>query len=386
MLKDVFGSRIAKALTPAAIKTLEKGIYGYIDRNSDIIMSLDLSRRFSFGDPDREVLYKAIDIRESELEIEIKRSKQIYSGNKIQSKPFYIASMLAAFHFLNSKTADGEKYAKMVITYMSLNMWTSLHKGFLKYEANKQIMDYTLSHLNNTFSIREFPSLLAFIQDNTNTVINTYADRIKRCNDDDMTWVIDSTWTRLKGKIKKISSEFYANHKAGNYLNSDTEEWTADSYRELDNQSFAIDRLTNKVYIKLTNRQYDRRFIKYSITRPDTSLDKLSHLIEDIIDQDGQDQTMRKLISAMIEFYLLQSERPISYINKGDFVVFMQTAFGSNTESPQMKFIKSTIDQWLAENMYKYGNARYGNTVKTQYRRCIYMFFVFIINYEAKMQ
>ena len=240
--------------------------------------------------------------------------------------------------------------------------------------------------MNNTFSIRECSSLLQFIQDNTTTVIDTYKERIKRCNDDDMTWVIDSTWTRLKGKIKKIASEFYDNHKAGNYLNSDTEEWTSDTYRELDNQSFAIDRLTNKVYIKLTNRQYDRRFIKYSINRSDTSLSKLTHLIEDIIDQDGTDQTMRKLISAMIEFYLLQSGRPISYIAKGDFIAFMQTSFGSNTEVAQMKLIKSTIDKWLADNMYKYGNARYGNTVKLQYRRCIYMFFVFIINYEAKVQ
>ncbi|MCM1230219.1 MAG: hypothetical protein NC489_08800 [Ruminococcus flavefaciens] len=349
-------------------------------------MTLELSRRFSFGDQDREVLYKAIDISETELDAAIKQSKQIYSGNKVQSKPFYIASMLTASHFLNLKTVEGERMAKVVLTYMSLNMWTSLHKGFFKYEANKQIMDYTLAHLNNTFSIREFPSLFAFIQDNTNTVLNTYADRIKKCGDQDMTWVIDSTWTRLKGKMKKISSEFYKNHQAGNYLNADTEEWTSDTYRELDNQSFATDRLANKVYIKLTNRQYDRRFIKYSITRADTSLDKLSHLIEDIIDQDGEDQSMRKLISAMIEFYLLQSGKPIQYVAKGDFIVFMQTSFGSNTEVQQMKLIKSTIDQWLAQNMYKYGNARYGNTVKLQYRRCIYMFFVFIINYEAKLQ
>lgn len=383
MLKDIFEPKIAKALTPTAIKALEKNILSYVDRNSEILLTLDLSRRFSFADQDREVLYEALGFTETELDAEIKRSKQIYSGNKVQSKPFYIASMLAASHFLNAKD---EKMANMVITYMSINMWTSLHKGFFKYEANKQVMDYTIAHLNNTFSIRDFPSLFAFIQDNTKTVLTTYNERIKKCTDADMTWVIDSTWTRLKGKMKKISSEFYDNHKSGRYLNQDTEEWTSDTFRELDNQSFAVDRLSNKVYIKLTNRQYDRRFIKYSISRSDTSLDKLSHLIEDIIDQDGEDQAMRKLISAMIEFYLMQSGRPIAYVAKGDFIAFMQTAFGSNTEVAQMTLIKSTIDNWLAQNMYKYGKARYGNTVKLQYRRCIYMFFVFIINYEAKLQ
>ena len=212
------------------------------------------------------------------------------------------------------------------------------------------------------------------------------SDRIKRGADKDLTWVIDATWTRLKGKLKKISSEYYYNHQQGNYLNADTEEWTDTSYRELENQSFATDRLANKVYIKLTNRQYDRRFIKYSISRSDTSLTKLTHLIEDIIDQDGNDGSMKKLINAMIEFYINQSGRTIQYVAKGDFVAYMQTAFGSNTEAQQMKIIKDTIDDWLAQNMYKYGNARYGNTIKITYRRCIYMFFVFIINYEAKLQ
>lgn len=386
MLKDTFRPLIAKNLTPSAMKTLEKEIVSYVDRNSEFLMVMELSRRFSFGDQDRDVLYRALGFTEDQLAGEVAKSKQIYSGNKIQSKPFYLATILAAGYFLDMKSKEGDKMANLVITYMSLNMWTSLHKGFFKYEANKQVMEYTLTHLNNTYSIRDFPSVFAFIQDNTATVLNAYADRIKRGTDQDLTWVIDSTWTRLKGKLKKISSEYYANHKAGNYLNSDTEEWTSDTYRELDNQSFATDRLANKVYIKLTNRQYDRRFIKYSITRSDTSLSKLTHLIEDIIDQDGEDQSMRKLISAMIELYLLQSGRPIQYVAKGDFIAFMQTAFGSNTDAPQMKAIKDIIDQWLAQNMYKYGSARYGTTVKITYRRCIYMFFVFIINYEAKLQ
>ncbi|MDE6041620.1 MAG: hypothetical protein K2F99_08600, partial [Muribaculaceae bacterium] len=350
MLKDVYASRISAALTPQVTKDLEKAIVRYVDKNSEIIMSLDLSRRFSFADSDRAVLYDACKISQSELEASIKVSKQIYSGNKIQSNPFYILSILVASNYLQKKD---EKMANVVITYMSLNMWTSLHKGFFKYEANKQVMDYTLAHLNNTFSIRNFPSLFAFIQDNTNTLLGTYKDRIVRCNDDDITWVIDSNWTRLKGKIKKISVEFYNNHKSGRYLNSDTESFNQDGYREMDNESFAIDRLTNKVYIKLLNRQYDKRLIKYAVQRADTSYEKLVHLIEDIIDADGANPRLRTVVSSMIELYLTQSGKPISYIAKGDYIAYMQTAFGSNTEAPQMKVIKTTIDAWLDENMYK---------------------------------
>lgn len=385
MLKDEFEPIIAKSLTPSALKEMEKKMSAYVDRNSDILLSLDLSRRYSFGDADRQVVYDAIGITEDQLNVAIRNSKSIYSGNKIQSNPFYIASILTASRLLSSDKKKGDNPVVItVITYMSLMMWTSLHKGFFKYEANKQVMDYTIAHLDSTFRIRQFPSLFAFIQDNTMTVVNTYKDRIMTAADKDLTWVIDAIWTRLKGKIKKISSEFYKNHQSGRYLNTDEDSYSEEDFHEMDNQSFGIDRLTNKVYVKLINRQYDKRFIKYSITQSDTSLTKITNLIEDIIDSDGESGKLRGVISSMIEFYLRQSGKPIEYIAKGDYVAFMKTAYASNTIVPQMEFIKSTIDGWLADNMYKYGKAKYGKTLQIQYRRCIYMFLVFVINFEAK--
>lgn len=385
MLKDEFEPIIAKSLTPSSLKEMEKKMSAYVDRNSDILLSLDLSRRYSFGDADRQVVYDAIGITEDQLNVAIRNSKSIYSGNKIQSNPFYIASILTTSHLLSSDKKKGDNPVVItVITYMSLMMWTSLHKGFFKYEANKQVMDYTIAHLDSTFRIRQFPSLFAFIQDNTMTVVNTYKDRIMTAADKDLTWVIDAIWTRLKGKIKKISSEFYENHQSGRYLNTDEDSYNEEDFHEMDNQSFGIDRLTNKVYVKLINRQYDKRFIKYSITQSDTSLTKITNLIEDIIDSDGESGKLRSVISSMIEFYLRQSGKPIEYIAKGDYVAFMKTAYASNTIVPQMEFIKSTIDGWLADNMYKYGKAKYGKTLQIQYRRCIYMFLVFVINFEAK--
>ena len=381
MIKDTYGSIIEKSLTPAATKTLEKKIIDYVDKNSDVLLSLDLSKRYSFGDADRRVLFDAIGVSLEQLTDAIAQSKFIYTGNKIQSNPFYVATILAASHYLKKKD---EKMAIAVLTYMSLMMWTSLHKGFFKYEANRQVMDYTIAHLDNTFKLRQFPSLFAFIQDNTVTAMTTYKDRIIRSDDKDITWVVDSFWTRLKGKIKKISAEFYKNHASGKYLNEDEDSHDQDDFHEIDNVSFAIDRLTNKVYTKLINRQYDKRFLKYSITNSDTSLTKLTNLIEDIIDGDGDDGTMKRLISSILEFYLQQSGRPMEYVAKGDFIAFMKTAYSSNTDAAQMKLIKDTIDRWLAENMYKYGKAKYGKTLQIQYRRCIYMFFVFVINYNAK--
>lgn len=381
MIIDRYRQTLGRNLTPANTTNLANKIASFVDRNSEILLNMNLTQRYSFGDADRQVMFDACGIAMAELQTEIDNSKAIYSGNKVQSNVFYVCCMLAASHYANAKNT---KMTEMVLTYMSLMMYVSLHRGLFKYNANAQIMDYTLANLDNTYIVRQFPSLFAFIQDNTKTLVNTYMSRIQKCQDADISYVVDACWTRLKGKFKKIAQRYYENHKSGNYLNQDSDSIEEGDYHEMDNQSFAIDRLTNKVYISLINRQYDKRFIRYSITSSDTSLQKVTNLIEDIIDGDGADHRMREVISSMITFFLRQSGKPMPYIGKGDFISYMKIAYGSNTTVPEMEKIKRHIEHWLDDNMYKYGRSNYGKTAKIQYRRCLYMFFVFMINSEAR--
>lgn len=380
MLKDTFGTRIANALTPANVKNLEKSIIGYVDRNSEILLTFDMSTRYSFADADRAVLYNAVQISEKEMLDAIKESKQIHKANRVQSNPFYLLSVLVTRQLLIKKDTT---HANLVMTYMSLMMYVSIHKGMFEYGANKQIMDYTITHLNKNYRISHMSSIYAFIEDNVKIALDTYTQKIISGTDADLAAVVDALWVRTKQKVKKIAQRYYENHKSGRYLNSDTDNYTDDaSYREIDNQSFVIDRIVNKTYTRLINNQYDNRLLKYAITQSDVSYQKLKNLITDIIEDDNGEA--RKVISSMLEFYSIQSGKSPDYIARGDFIVYMKTAYGTNTDMPQMVYIKEQIDQWLADNMYKYGRANYGKTIRQSYRKSIYMFFVFMINMEAK--
>lgn len=383
MLRSEFWPRFDKAVTPAASKQLRNDIAAYVDYNSQLLLTLDMSQRYSFNDKDRAVVYTACGTTEDEWIEAASRSKAIYANNRIQSNPFYLNCAALVGWYLTKKD---ETMAQMVWTYMSLMMYVSIHKGLYKYAASSTIMDYTIAHLDNTFTIRSLPSIFAFIQDNAKTVIESYKNRFLRAEDKDLTWVIDANWTRLKGKMKKIATRYYDNHKSGRYLNQDSDSYDSEDYHQMDNVSFAADRLVNKVYTKLINRQFDKRFIKYSMNGSETSYVKVLNLLEDVIDADGEDQALRKLLDNLVKFYLTQSGKPMAYLGKGDFIAYMKTSFASNTSAKEMAFVKSTIDDWLDEHMYKYGRATYGKTVKIQYRRVLYMFFVFVINYEAKLQ
>lgn len=379
MIKDVLWPIVDKNL-PANWASLQEGIIKYIDKNSDVLYTFDLSTRISFADYDRGIVYEACGITEAMVDAEIKQSKTINKINKTHSNPFYITCALAIGERLRSKKSDD---AKLLAAYVSLMMYTSIHFGFVKYGANKNIMDYTIAHLDNSYKIRQMKSLFAFLQDNAVTWMETYTSRFLSGDDKDLTYVMDALHTRIKGKLRKIFNAYYANHKSGNYLNADSDSNVEGDFHQMDNNSYMIDRLVNKVYIKLINHQFDDRFIKYSITRSDTSYQKLKKIIDDII-SDDTDNDVRKVLSAMIEYYVTHSQKNVEMIGKGEFVSYMNRAYGSNTEVDQMIFIKATLERWLNENMYKYGKSNYGVTAKQQYKRSVYMFFIFMINFEAK--
>lgn len=381
MIRDAIESQVTAALTPAAIKTLNSSIMAYVDRNSEILMTLDLSQRYSFGDNDREVVYQAIGVTEDLMNEKIRESKFINKSNRNNNNPFYASCVIAMSHLLKQKK---EKDAKMVMVYMSLMMYTSIHKGLFKYGANKQIMDYTLANLDNSYKIRNMASLFTFITDNSDVAFETYQKRIAKCDDTDITYVTDALWTRLKGKMKKIANAYYKNHESGNYLNADSDVINDTEFREIDNNSFMVDRLANKVYLRLLNHQFDDRFLKYSITRSDVSYQKLKNLIDDII-SDDENNTVRDYLVSCIEYYISMSGRGFDYIGRGDFITYMKSAYASNTDMQQMIHMKSTLDMWLDEHMVVIGRSNYGKTARLGYKKALYMFFVFIINHEAKV-
>lgn len=385
MIRDFFAARLAQNITTPRLKEASLAIQKYIDYNSNILLTLDMSKRYSFADKDRAVIYNLAGITEDEMEQQIKLSKDIYNNNKVQSNPYYATTTLCVHQILKSNMSQKDKdvNAMRLLTYMSFMMYTSIHKGSFKYAPNKEIMDYTIAHLDKSFRIHSMPSILAFLEDNTRTAYETYKNRFIRCTDVDIKDISDAFFTRIKGKIVKIARAFYKNWEEGRYLNADSDSFNEEDYHEMDNNSYAIERLASKVNLKLIDRRFDRRFLKYSITSSDTSLQKLSNLLEDVLQNDDTN-TVKKFITTLIEYYLLTSGKDYEYIGKGDFITYMKSAYASNTTVPQMVLAKSIMDDWVDEHMVTSGRSRYGKTAKAGYKKSLYMFFIFIINQEAK--
>ena len=83
MILDYFASRLAQNITPQTVAEAERAIGLYVDRNSNILLTLDMSKRYSFADKDRAVIYKLAGIQEEEMEQQIKLSKDIHNPRPV---------------------------------------------------------------------------------------------------------------------------------------------------------------------------------------------------------------------------------------------------------------------------------------------------------------
>ena len=85
MLRERLGPTIDKALTHKACTNIMTGIGKYIDKNSEILMTLNLTNRYSFGDIDRDLIYSNIGVPQEVMVEEVNKAKAIPKNNKIKS-------------------------------------------------------------------------------------------------------------------------------------------------------------------------------------------------------------------------------------------------------------------------------------------------------------
>ena len=407
MLKDQFGPRIdANMKNPTVRNRMRNGIGSFVDRNSRILYTLDFCNRWSFGTKERQVIYDAAGVTENEMVAAIKASKYISNLNAIQSNPFYITCMLVCRSLYALKADDD---ALLVATYMSLQMYTSAHYGRWNKIPNKNIMDYTIANLDKSFLVTQMNSVYEFVFDNAKTTMSTYKDwvyappgqqvktqrvitgtKTKRTvivdsgSDSELARVVDAMFTRIKQKLINIAQEFYKNHKSGKYLNYDSDLHDEENYRVMDNDSYAMDRIAGAVYLKLINHQFKSQWLKLSITQSAVSLSKLTTLFDDII-QNDEDEELRKIVLAMIEYYCSVLGNPIDALSSTRFISAMSSGYSAYAKSEQMVYIKQVLDKWVEQNQTRYGRGRYGRTAAIAYKKSLYMTLVYIINYEAKL-
>ena len=368
------------------VKKLMMGIKKYADSHSDILLSVDMSKRLLFSEKDKNLIYEVTGLDQNNVTKTAKSSPAIKSTWKIATNPFYISCLLAA-RFFELKNKKAEMGA--VIVYMSYVLYTSSLKSSFPYAPNKQIMDYTMNNLSNRYLIKQVGTIQGMIE---HTVINAingrYEKDLQDCSDIFIKDILSALETRISSVIRCIAAEYYRDLESGEYLFHEEDSEDENNYHLSDNISFKIDRIVNLVTASIISEGFDySKCVRRAINlNSGASNKKLEPMLRTIIEDDMEE--IKPMISDILTLFIYKGS-PGNNINDIKTMRFVSEAlqvYKSNSQDEVTTRIKVRLKHWIDITAEKYGRnfISKGKTSLDTYRRAIYTCFIFKIVETSK--
>lgn len=162
---------------------LKNAVGEYLDRNNDKLTTIGPINRIIFSDADMNALYEAIEVDPQTIKIFIKKSPVIKSQWQIMNNPFNSAISMAIRYY---KVNKNDEMVNILLVYLTLSMYPSIHFKYFKFEPNENIMNYTINNLSNKFKIKQLGTIYAALLDTTQVCYNSNTEKIVRGADKDI--------------------------------------------------------------------------------------------------------------------------------------------------------------------------------------------------------
>ena len=346
----------------------------FLDKNSDVLSDSGLSKKLYFTDADRSEIFRRTKANPNEVSKLIKETKLVDPEWKILNRPENWVMILAIKYF---KEHRKNEELHLILMFHTCYLYASAHHKYFKYPPNENIMDYTINHLSNKYDIKRLGNLQKALFKLTMNYYETYIDYYEDFNDLNIKNLSTNLWTRVNNFTKNIAEEYYKNAEKGNYLNKETDSTDEDNYYEVDNISGVIERLSNKTTNYVISNGIDRKISDMSSRMCNVSQNITRSTIESIINNENQDIT--DLVTIILQQFLINDKKTPNEINSRYFITFANKLYTrSNTTDKGILRMKEILNEWLIKYSEKYNQTERENT-KSNFRKAIYLYFIFII-------
>lgn len=366
---------IEKGLSkPENVGKIRRAVSDYLDRNTDKLTTLGPVYRTIFSENDMNKIYEAIEVNPEEIKRIVQSSPTIKGQWKIMNNIFNptIAMVIRYFTIKNN-----QEMITSTLIYLTLSMYPSLHFKYFKHEPNEQIMNYTINNLSNKFKIKQMGTMYHALIDTTQVCYKTNSNKLVRGTDKDIVDFIMDEKTRLNSLLKKVANEFYKNSEQGKYMNLDNDSMDEDNYHEADSNTFAVERLTNNVVLKLTVEGPNMKLVNVAANICKVSVSELRNYVNTKVISENRDE-IRVIVESILFLYIFDSQNTIQEVNSNKFLMYcLETYKKSNTTDENIIKIKKVLDKWL-EELGTYKKTQRFATINS-FRRALFLFFVLSI-------
>lgn len=357
-------------------KAYKSNIDRYMAAHIESYSSLGPSTRPTLSPADVNNFLKIVNLTDEQIKMCLKKMK----GNNANWKTFnssYNIAIVCSLRFFSLE--KNEEQIKNAILYMVTNIYQFMFYKYYKYPPNEPVMAYTIANLSQRFKIKKMGTILNALVDITTTCYETHKSRLAKFDDVDVLKFVNDAFSRINSFMRKLTNEYMENIKQGNYLQSEHDDYSDEHYYEADNDSFAIDRITNKILTNLVINGPDRKLVELAARNSQVSVNMLQTSILTLVSEDHRDD-IREMIECLLGLYLSKDnpDGRIEDLGSNKFYVYCIKVYRqSNTTNANIIKIKAILDRWVKELDLKKKVGSPGTV--GNYRKAIFIFFVFTI-------
>lgn len=368
---------------PSSMTNLKKIISNFINKRTDSLFDTMPCDRIPFGIDDMEEFEKLMKIDLSKANEAV---SETYYGpkpnfNPIAAKDEFTVTMLCIIRYL---FLAKKQEIKLAMNYLAFSgkFYPSIHYGSFPKAAPSEyryVMEYVVNNkLTNKYDLKTQGSVIKTIEVTCDTWLNTYKDKLKDFDDEDVVYLIQQLHDRIKSFMKNIASVYYEAYENKEYLTYDSDNLSDDNYHIADSNSLANSRAVQAALSKIVNNTIDYQICRFS-SDSNVKTDEVKFIIEAIVDDNVNLPLIEEFLSLLINEYMANSTSQRKDVRNPDFISFT-LAPKPNSKNPNIIRIKEILELWLSENSPAYNRRKSREATKNSYHRAVLSYFAWMIH------
>ena len=318
--------------------------------------------------------------------------EETYYGNIDNFNPlaakheFTIVQLLIIRYFLlkvnegKSSSIKLDKDTELALIHLSFSgkFYPSVHyRSYPTVTPVRHVMEYVVNNkLSKKFDLTTQGSVIGAVKSVGITWIETYFDRFKKIDDEDVVYLIQQLHSRIGSFTKNIAVEYYETYEDKDlYVAYSSDSYESDDFHLADSDTLKVGRCTEKTINYINSNGIDYRICKMCANN-DITPNECKAVMESIIGVKENIVTIKELISLMISLYFSTGEKDVSDIK---FITYT-IAPKPNAKQKEIIRLKEIIEEWLSESGTAYMRRRSRIATKNAYERAVRMYFALVIH------
>lgn len=383
-IKEKLYPSVEKSMSrPEVIRGLKKIINDFIsNRTEDLYSTLPCSRIIC-SESEMNKLFDIMKISKADVKNIILKT---YYGTIDAFKPLaakheftVLIICIIRYLILNNKSSKVSKDIELAMIYLSFSgkFYPSIHYGSYPIIPVKHVMEYVVNNrISNKFYLVTEKSVIGAISAINITWEETYLDKFKRMDDEDVVYLIQQLHSRICSFMKNIATEYYDvyDHK-DLYMSYTSDSYDTDNFHMADNDMLKVGRSVEKTITFINSNGIDYRICKMCSTA-DITTNECKAVIESIISNKENISEIKELISLMVALYFSTGQNDVSNINFITYTISPKP----NAKQKEIVRMKEIIEGWLNESGTAYTRRKSRIATRNAYERAVRMYFALIIH------